>query len=60
MCPNGFEPFEDITGHLGDASPGLLDVLCSGTVAVLRLRPMIAGDPLFLGETELNHFKKNR
>jgi hypothetical protein len=59
MRPSGFESFEGIIEHLGDASPGLYDVLCSGAAVVLRLRPMIAADPLFLGETELNQFKKN-
>jgi hypothetical protein len=54
MHPNGFETIERIIGHQGNASPGMQDVHCSGAAA-LRLTPMIAGDPLFLGETELDH-----
>jgi hypothetical protein len=58
MHLNGFEFIEGINGHQGDASPGMQDMHCSSAVAALRVRPMITGDPIFLGESDLDHFKK--
>jgi hypothetical protein len=55
MHPNGFEFIEGINEHQGDASPGMQDMHCSSAVAALWLRPMITGDPIFLGKSDLDH-----